>query len=105
MVRECKFAYVTRAGVEVGVASTKAFTTQLVGLFLLTLALAQVRGRLTDAQEATHLKALRHLPVARAGGARARAADHRLVRGLRGARRTRSSSAAACTTRSRSRAH
>jgi glucosamine--fructose-6-phosphate aminotransferase (isomerizing) len=64
MVRECKFAYITRAGVEVGVASTKAFTTQLVGLFLLTLALAQVRGRLTDVQEAEHLKALRHLPVA-----------------------------------------
>ncbi len=64
MVRECRFAYITRAGVEVGVASTKAFTTQLVGLFLLTLALAQVRGRLSDAQEAEHLKALRHLPVA-----------------------------------------
>jgi len=64
MVRECKFAYLTRAGVEVGVASTKAFTTQLVGLFLLTLALAQVRGRLTDAQEHEHLKALRHLPTA-----------------------------------------
>ncbi len=64
MVRECKFAYLTRAGVEVGVASTKAFTTQLVGLFLLTLALAQVRGRLSDEQEAVHLKALRHLPSA-----------------------------------------
>jgi glutamine---fructose-6-phosphate transaminase (isomerizing) len=64
MVRECKFAYITRAGVEVGVASTKAFTTQLVGLFLLTLALAQTRGRLTDAQEAQHLKDLRHLPKA-----------------------------------------
>ena len=64
MVRECKFAFITRAGVEVGVASTKAFTTQLVGLFLLTLALAQLRGRLTDAQEAEHLKALRHLPAA-----------------------------------------
>ena len=64
MVRECKFAFITRAGVEVGVASTKAFTTQLVGLFLLTLALAQVRGRLSDAQEHDHLKALRHLPVA-----------------------------------------
>ena len=46
MVRECELAYITRAGVEIGVASTKAFTTQLVGLFLLTLALAQVRGRL-----------------------------------------------------------
>ena len=64
MVRECELAYLTRAGVEIGVASTKAFTTQLVGLFLLTLALAQVRGHLSDAQEATHLKALRHLPKA-----------------------------------------
>jgi glutamine---fructose-6-phosphate transaminase (isomerizing) len=64
MVRECKFAYLTRAGVEVGVASTKAFTTQLVGLYLLTLALAQTRGRLTDDQEHEQLKALRHLPTA-----------------------------------------
>jgi len=64
MVRECEFAYITRAGVEIGVASTKAFSTQLVGLFLLTLAIAQTRGRLSDAQEAEHLKALRHLPVA-----------------------------------------
>ncbi|MEO6410839.1 MAG: glutamine--fructose-6-phosphate transaminase (isomerizing) [Burkholderiaceae bacterium] len=64
MVRECKLAYITRAGVEIGVASTKAFSTQLVGLFLLTLALAQVRGHLSDAQEARHVKALRHLPVA-----------------------------------------
>ena len=64
MVRECKMAYITRAGVEIGVASTKAFTTQLVGLYLLTLALAQVRGRLSEAAEAEHLKALRHLPVA-----------------------------------------
>ena len=64
MVRECKLAYITRAGAEIGVASTKAFTTQLVGLFLLTLALAQVRGRLSEEQEAQHLKALRHLPVA-----------------------------------------
>ncbi|GIX24087.1 MAG: glutamine--fructose-6-phosphate aminotransferase [isomerizing] [Caldimonas sp.] len=64
MVRECKLAYITRAGVEIGVASTKAFTTQLVGLFLLTLALAQVRGRLSEEDEAAHLKALRHLPVA-----------------------------------------
>ena len=64
MVRECKLAYITRAGVEIGVASTKAFTTQLAGLFLLTLALAQVKGRLTDAEEAAHLKAMRHLPAA-----------------------------------------
>ncbi len=64
MVRECEMAFITRAGAEIGVASTKAFTTQLVGLFLLTLALAQTRGHLTEAQEAEHLKALRHLPVA-----------------------------------------
>jgi glutamine---fructose-6-phosphate transaminase (isomerizing) len=64
MVRECKLAYVTRAGAEIGVASTKAFTTQLAGLFLLTLALAQTKGHLTDAQEAEHLKAMRHLPAA-----------------------------------------
>ncbi len=64
MVRECKLAYITRAGAEIGVASTKAFTTQLVGLFLLTLALAQSRGHLSREQEADHLKALRHLPVA-----------------------------------------
>jgi len=64
MVRECRLAYITRAGVEIGVASTKAFTTQLAGLYLLTLALAVVRGRLSEAQEAAELKALRHLPVA-----------------------------------------
>jgi glucosamine--fructose-6-phosphate aminotransferase (isomerizing) len=64
MVRECKFNFITRAGAEIGVASTKAFTTQLVGLFVLTLALAQVRGRLDDDTEAAHLKALRHLPAA-----------------------------------------
>jgi len=64
MVRECKFNFITRAGAEIGVASTKAFTTQLVGLFVLTLALAQVRGHLDDATEAMHLKALRHLPAA-----------------------------------------
>ena len=64
MVRECKLAYVTRAGVEIGVASTKAFTAQLAGLFLLTLALAQSKGRLSEEEEAGHLKAMRHLPAA-----------------------------------------
>ncbi len=64
MVRECELAFLTRAGVEIGVASTKAFTTQLVGLFLLTLALAQTRGHLAEAAEAAHLDALRHLPLA-----------------------------------------
>jgi len=64
LVRECALAYVTRAGVEIGVASTKAFTTQLAALFLLTLALAQTKGRLSEAEEARHLQAMRHLPVA-----------------------------------------
>ncbi|MBS1209504.1 MAG: glmS [Proteobacteria bacterium] len=64
MVRECKLAYITRAGIEIGVASTKAFSTQLAGLFLLTLAIAQVRGRLSDAQEADYIRAMRHLPTA-----------------------------------------
>jgi glucosamine--fructose-6-phosphate aminotransferase (isomerizing) len=64
MVRECELAYITRAGAEIGVASTKAFSTQLAGLFLLTLALAKTRGLLNPAEEAQHLKDLRHLPAA-----------------------------------------
>jgi glucosamine--fructose-6-phosphate aminotransferase (isomerizing) len=64
MVRECKLAYITRAGVEIGVASTKAFSTQLVGLFLLTMVLAKSRGQLGEEAEAQHMKALRHLPSA-----------------------------------------
>ena len=64
MVRECELAYITRAGIEIGVASTKAFTAQLAGLFLLTLALAQSKGRLSEGEEAAHLKAMRHLPAA-----------------------------------------
>ncbi len=64
MVRECKLAYVTRAGAEIGVASTKAFTTQLAALFLLTLTLAKLRGNLSAEEEAKHLTAMRHLPAA-----------------------------------------
>ena len=64
MVRECQHAFVTRAGVEIGVASTKAFTTQLVALFLLALCLAEARGALADDEAVAHLKALRHLPAA-----------------------------------------
>ena len=64
MVRECEMAYVTRAGAEIGVASTKAFTTQLAGLFLLTLTLMKLRGKLSPDQEALHLRDLRHLPAA-----------------------------------------
>ena len=64
MVRQTALHYLTRAGTEIGVASTKAFTTQLTALFLLTLTLAKLRGRLTAAQEADYLTQLRHLPAA-----------------------------------------
>ena len=64
MVRECALSYITHAGVEVGVASTKAFTTQLAALFLLALSLAQTKARLNDQQEAEYIRQLRHLPVA-----------------------------------------
>ncbi len=64
MMRECTLGLPTRAGVEIGVASTKAFTTQLVALFLLALSLAKLRGRLDAAQEQQQLHHLRHLPAA-----------------------------------------
>ena len=64
LIRESALKFLTRAGPEIGVASTKAFTTQLAALALLALVLAKVRGRLTDADETKHLNALRHLPVA-----------------------------------------
>ena len=64
MVRQTALTYLTRAGAEIGVASTKAFTTQLAALFLLTLTLAKQRGQLTPAAEARWLAGLRHLPVA-----------------------------------------
>lgn len=64
LVRLAKLRFLTRAGPEIGVASTKAFVTQLVALFLLTLVLAKQRNRLTDQQEQQHLHDLRHLPAA-----------------------------------------
>ena len=60
--RASKLVYYTRAGAEIGVASTKAFTTQLVALFTLTATLAKLRGRLSGDQESEHLDALRQLP-------------------------------------------
>ena len=62
LTRQSRLKFLTRAGPEIGVASTKAFTTQLAGLFLLTLVLAKLRDRLTPEQEAAHLAALRGLP-------------------------------------------
>ena len=64
LVRECALSYVTRAGVEVGVASTKAFTTQLAALFLLTLCIAQAKNHLSVEAQDQYLKEMRHLPVA-----------------------------------------
>ncbi|HTH93929.1 MAG TPA: glutamine--fructose-6-phosphate transaminase (isomerizing) [Rhodocyclaceae bacterium] len=64
IVRECALRFLTRAGPEIGVASTKAFTTQLAALALLTLALAKQQGKLSVQDEQNHLNALRHLPVA-----------------------------------------
>jgi glucosamine--fructose-6-phosphate aminotransferase (isomerizing) len=64
MARATKLKFFTRAGVEIGVASTKAFTTQLVALFLLTLTMAKLRGRLARDQEQVDIRALRHLPAA-----------------------------------------
>lgn len=64
MVNESCLAYITRAGVEIGVASTKAFTTQLIALYLLAFTLAKLNGRLNLKAEENELKRLRHLPAA-----------------------------------------
>ena len=64
LIRQSQLRFLTRAGPEIGVASTKAFTTQLSSLFVLTLVLAKVKGRLSVEQEENYLKQLRHLPVA-----------------------------------------
>lgn len=63
LVRESDLTLLTQAGREIGVASTKAFTTQLVGLLLLTLSLGQVRGTLGKDVEATLVEELRRLPT------------------------------------------
>jgi len=64
MVRETRLRFLTHAGVEIGVASTKAFTTQLVALFLLALSLAKLKRRLSGKDEQKYLQRLRHLPKA-----------------------------------------
>ena len=64
IVRMTELLFLTRAGTEIGVASTKAFTTQLVVQFLLALTLAKLRGKLSAKDEAKWLTALRHLPGA-----------------------------------------
>jgi len=64
IMRETRLQFLTRAGVEVGVASTKAFTTQLVALYLLATTLAKIKGRLNAAHERDVVRSLRHLPAA-----------------------------------------
>jgi glucosamine--fructose-6-phosphate aminotransferase (isomerizing) len=60
--RASRFVFYTRAGAEIGVASTKAFTTQLAALYMLTLAIAKAQGRLAAAQEAEAIEQLRFVP-------------------------------------------
>lgn len=62
LVRESDLAFMTRAGAEIGVASTKAFTTQLAGLLMLVAAVGRCRGNLDAAAEANLVKALQALP-------------------------------------------
>ncbi|MFL9951597.1 glutamine--fructose-6-phosphate transaminase (isomerizing) [Paraburkholderia agricolaris] len=64
MVRQTALSFLTHAGREIGVASTKAFTTQLVALFVLAATLGKLRGQVSAEQEAEYLKQLRHLPAA-----------------------------------------
>ena len=62
-VRESDLAFMTRAGVEVGVASTKAFTTQLAALLMLVTAIGKVKGNISGEQEVEIVKALQSLPA------------------------------------------
>ncbi|WP_155028407.1 glutamine--fructose-6-phosphate transaminase (isomerizing) [Burkholderia pseudomallei] len=64
IVRQTELQFLTHAGTEIGVASTKAFTTQLVALFVLAATLGKLRGHVDAAREADYLKQLRHLPAA-----------------------------------------
>ena len=64
LIRSSKLRFLTRAGPEIGVASTKAFTTQLAALFVLTLVMAKQRGHLAVETEKELLTQLRHLPAA-----------------------------------------
>ncbi|QYD73154.1 glutamine--fructose-6-phosphate transaminase (isomerizing) [Paraburkholderia edwinii] len=64
MVRQSRWAFVTQAGPEIGVASTKAFTTQLAALFLLALTIGRRRGRISDEEAVVYLRQLAGLPDA-----------------------------------------
>jgi glucosamine--fructose-6-phosphate aminotransferase (isomerizing) len=103
MVRQTSLRFLTRAGPEIGVASTKAFTTQLVALFMLAVTLGRLRGCVDDAQLARYATQLRRLPNALDD---VLALEPQIERwAAEFARtRTRCSSGVACITRSRSKA-
>lgn len=63
LVRESDIAFMTKAGVEIGVASTKAFTTQLIALAIFTLAMAKLRNSLTDIEIAKYTQELKILEL------------------------------------------
>lgn len=63
LVRESDLAFMTRAGVEIGVASTKAFTTQLAAMLMLVLAIGKLNGNISDEKEQEIIKALQSLPA------------------------------------------
>jgi len=64
MVRETDWHFLTKAGAEIGVASTKAFTTQLLALYLLAVSIAKRAGKISAEKEKELLRELRHLPKA-----------------------------------------
>ena len=99
--RASRLVFYTRAGAEIGVASTKAFTTQLVALFTLAATLAKLRGTLSDDTGSRLHRSAAPPAGQRAARAQPRAADRGLGRAFRAEASTRCSSAAACTTRSR----
>jgi glucosamine--fructose-6-phosphate aminotransferase (isomerizing) len=70
LIRSSQLKFLTRAGPEIGVASTKAFTAQLAALLLLAATLAKVKNRLSKEREVELLEALRRLPGALAGALR-----------------------------------
>ncbi|MBY6195660.1 glutamine--fructose-6-phosphate transaminase (isomerizing) [Vibrio hangzhouensis] len=63
LVRESDFAFMTRAGTEIGVASTKAFTTQLAAMLMMVVSIARLQGRMTEEREAEIVKSLHELPA------------------------------------------
>ena len=63
LVRESDFAFMTRAGTEIGVASTKAFTTQLAAMLMMVVSIARLQGRMTPEREAEIVQSLHELPT------------------------------------------